>query len=301
MKQLKFILLTLATSIVLHSGCTKEEDPLDHEQYINQAYIVGSNKSNNDGLTIVKIPYSKTAEEEQLVNVSVAVGGSQKIDRDISVELDEAGEDAITRYNNLYRYKDGDVKYQKLAASSYSIPNKTVAVKSGETYGTTPVHFKTFGLNADLSYAITLKIKSISDVDYVSIRKADTILMLSFSLTNSFSDSYQMQGKHYKLINAGPGDTTSIALPRTLNALDFSTVRLYHLTNTETLSNAAGFGVKIKVLDDNTLSITPAGTLAITAGGGTYNPTARLFNFWYNYTISGVVYQFKGKLIRNSA
>ena len=301
MKHLKNILLTVLALAVFESGCKKEEDPLDHEQYIKQAYLVGSNKSNNDGLTIVKIPYSKTADEEQLVNVSVAVGGSQKIDRNISVELSEAGDEAITRYNTLYRYKDTDVKYQKLATTFYTIPNKTVSVKSGESYGVTPVHFKTNGLNADLPYAITLKISSISDPDYVSIRKVDTVLMLSFSLTNAYSDGYQMQGKSYKLVNALPTDTTTISIPRTLTALDFNTVRLYHLSNTEILPNAAAFGVKIKVMDDNTLSITPWGTLAITAGGGSYSPTARVFNFWYNYTVSGVVYQFKGKLTRNSA
>lgn len=299
MKKLKFIILPLVAIAAILSGCKKEDDPLDHEQYIKQAYIVGSNKSNNEGLSIVKLPYSKTADQEQVTNISIATGGSMNIDRDISVSLAEAGNDAIMRYNFLYLYKDGDIKYQKLANSFYRIPNKTIVLKAGEVYNTTPLYVKTANLHADSLYAVTVKIASVSEPDYISIRKTDTVLMVSFAMINDYSDTYQVQGRYYRYGASAAVDTVSLSLTRVLKALDYNTVRFYHLSNTEILSNAASNGVKVKVNDDNTLTITPYGTLAITSGGGTYNPTSKLFTVTYNYTVSGVAYQFKGTFKRN--
>lgn len=246
------------------------------------------------------LPYSQTADQEQIADISVATSGSQNIDRDITATLADAGTANIARYNFLYLYKTTDIKYQKLDPAFYSIPNKTVKVNAGETYGTTALRVKTANLQPDSLYAVTVKISSVSDPNYISIRKTDTVLMISFALTNAYSNTYQVQGKYYKLGTSGPGDTVTLSLPRVMKALDYNTVRFYHLSNAEAVTNAIPYGVKVKVNDDNTLTITPYGTLVLTGGSGKYDPKTGTFTITYNYTVSGVVYQFTGTFKRNS-
>ncbi|MBE9601035.1 DUF4361 domain-containing protein [Pedobacter sp. MC2016-24] len=297
---MKFISTMLVALMAILTGCSKEKNPLDEEQFMKQAYLVGSNKSNNEGLSTIKLAYGKSADEEQLSYISVATGGSKNIDRNITATLADAGNASIIRYNFLYRF-NGDIKYQMLASSLYRIPEKNVQIKSGDTYGTVPFYIKTAGLHCDSLYAVTVKIASLSDPGYISIRQVDTVLMVSFALTNDYSGNYQAQGKYYKLLNAGPLDTTSIALPRTLKAVNYQTIRFSHLSAGETVATANESGVKVRIADDNSLTITPWGSLVITAGGGTYKPATKVFELWYNYTVSGVTYQFKGKFTRSQA
>ncbi|SDL55449.1 protein of unknown function [Pedobacter sp. ok626] len=297
MKNIKFTSSMLVALITVMTSCSKEENPLDNEQYIKQVFIVGANQSNNEGLSTVKLPYGKTADEEQVAYVAVGTGGSKSIDRNITVTLAEAGIEMVTRYNYLYRFGT-DIRYQMLAPTLYAIPQKNVQVNSGDTYGTLPVYVKTAGLHCDSLYAVTVKIASVSEPNYISIRKIDTVLMLSFALSNAYSGSYQAQGKSYKF-NAGLTDTTSVGLIRTMKATDYRTVRFYHLTTPESVVNAVESGVKVRIEDNNTLTVTPWGSLAITAGGGTYNPATRVFDLWYNYTVAGVTLQFKGKFTRS--
>jgi hypothetical protein len=299
MRKFIFMPSALVALVALLTGCSKEENPLDSEQFIKQAFIVGANKSNNEGLATVKLAYGKTADEELMTYISVATGGSKSIDRNITTTLAEAGAESVTRYNAMYRYI-GEIKYQMLKSEFYSIPEKNVQINAGEIYGTTPLYVKTAGMHCDSLYAVTVKIASISQPDYISIRKVDTVLMISFALTNDYSGNYQAQGKAYKLVNAAPADTTAIALSRTLKATDHRTVRFYHLTTQESVVNAVESGVKVRIEDNNMLTVTAWGTLAITAGGGTYNPVTRVFDLWYNYTVSGVTQQFKGKFTRSA-
>ena len=299
MKKLKFIPVALLALIALATGCSKEQNPLDNEQFIKQAFLVGANKSNNEGLSTVKLAYGKTADEEHVTYISVATGGSQSIDRAITATIVDAGSESVARYNFLYRF-GSDIRYQMLSPELYSIPQKNVQINTGEIYGTTPVYVKTAGMHCDSLYAVTVKISSISEPEYIGIRKIDTVLMLSFSLTNAYSGNYQAQGKSYKLVNAAPADTTAIGLPRTIKATDYRTVRFYHLTTQESVVNAVESGVKVHIKEDNSLTVTAWGSLAITAGGGTYNPATRVFDLWYNYTVAGVTQQFKGKFTRSA-
>ncbi len=301
MKKLNFIVYLFIVLMVFLNGCKKEDNPLDHEQYLKQVYIVGANVSNNEGRSIINLSYLKSPEVEQVTSLSVATGGSKNIDKDVSVTIADAGTTAISSYNFLYLYKDGQIKYQKLNNSYFRVPNTTIQIKANEVYGTTPVYIKTGNLHCDSLYALTFKIASVSQPDYVSIRKTDTVLMMSINMINSYSDTYQVAGKTFIPGSANPADTTAIGVSRVLKAVNYNTVRFYHLSTTEDLVNAVSSGVKIQVNDDNSLTITPWGTLLITSGGGTYNPTTRTFDLWYNYTVGAVTYQFKGTFKRPAA
>ncbi len=299
MNQMKFLIYPSILLLATLSGC-EYNNPLDEEQYTKQVYIVGANQSNNEGLLVVELPYMKSETEEVETDISVGTGGSQNIDKDISVTLSDAGNEAISNYNYLYLYKADDIRYQSLNSLFFRIPDNTVKIKSGEIYGKMPVYIKTAGLKCDSLYAMTFKIASVSDPDYVTIRKTDTVLMFSFSLVNNYSGSYKEVGTYCKVPSVKSEDTVSLSSPRILKAVNYNTVRLIHLANTENTANVAAFGVTVKIEDNNTLTVTPWGSLALTAGGGTYDPVAGVFNLWYNYTSGGVNYKFSGQFIKSS-
>ena len=279
------------------AGCTKLENPLDIEQYQKMVYLVGANISTNEGLQVVDLPYGASASETANTFISAGTGGSLLISKDISIEVAEAGTDAITKYNALYLYKPTDIKYQQLNASFYSIPDNNVIVNTGETYGRMPLSIKTFNLHCDSLYALTFKIASVSDPEYISIRKTDSILLFSYRLYNNYSGTYQETGRYYK--NAiGTPDTAALALSRTFKAVNYKTVRFFHLANNETLANLPACGVTVTVNSDNTLVVDSWGTgLTITGGGGNYDPASKKFTIWYNYLSGATPYQFKGTFI----
>lgn len=283
---------------VAFTSC-KQDDPLDIEQYKKEAYIIGANQSNNEALSIVKLPYLQTATEEAPTFISVAIGGSKDTDRDVQVSIAEAGMASIERYNFLYLFNPTDIRYEYLANSLYRIPETTATVKAGQTYANIPIFIKTTTLDPDGKYALTFKISSVSQSDYVSIRPRDTVLMFSFSLNNPYSGGYQMEGAYVKQTN---GDVTPVITSRTLKAINHNTIRLIHTANDEKLSTAASsLGVSVKVNEDNTLLVTPWKNFALLNGGGTYNPSTKVFDIWYTFQEGALTYRFAGKYTRSQS
>jgi hypothetical protein len=301
MKVVNYIGLFAIGFSISVTGCKKTENPLDKEQYQKNVYLVGANQSNNEGVQIVNLPYKASAEDTAATFISIATGGSKPIEQDLTVQLREAGGDALQRYNGMYLYKATDIKYRLLNPTFYSVPNFSAQIKSGEIYGRVPLQIKTASLHPDSLYAMTFSIASVSDPERVSIRKTDTVLIFSFRLYNDYSGTYQESGRYYKLNNATPQDTVSLSLARTLKAVNHNTMRFYHLATTENVSNVAASGVSVTVNSDHSLTVSPWGTLEITAGGGTYDPSTKLFTIWYNYIQSGVTYQFKGTFTKSSS
>ncbi|MFT4093617.1 MAG: DUF1735 domain-containing protein [Niabella sp.] len=296
MKLLKFL---LPACLLFFAGC-KEENPLDIEQYEKSVYLVGANQSNNEGLITVDVPFTESDDGEYETYVSVATGGSQNINKDITVTLADAGEEVISRYNFLYRYQDTVIKYQYLNTDYFSIPSYTTTIKAGEVYGNVPVYFKPNQLHCDSLYAITLKIASVSDPDYIKIRSTDTTLMVALNLVNDYSGTYLETGAYYPVASASPSssDTVSLTPSRTFTAVSYDEVRFYHLANTEgVLSTLDALGVVVKINSDYSLTISPWGSLSITDGGGTYSPDTETFNIWYTYLVNGVAYKFEGTFV----
>lgn len=288
----------LAAVVVLGLGsCTKMEDPLATEQYKKTVYLVGANKSANEGVQIVNLAYGASSAEEIGTYISLATGGSLQISKDITATVADAGSAAITQYNQLYLYKPADIKYQTLNPSFYAVPDYKVTVRSGETYGRMPLSIKTYNLHCDSLYALTFKIASVSDPAYVAIRETDSVLMFTCRMVNNYSGIYQETGRYYKNTTGTP-DTAALALSRTFKAVNYNTIRFYHLANTETLANLPACGVTVKINDDKTLAVSSWGTgLTVTGGGGTYDPVTKKFDIWYNYLSGTVPYQFKGKFL----
>lgn len=300
MKIIYILWCLVAVGTLATTGCTKMEDPLTTEQYKKIIYLVGANKSANEGLQTVTLPYGASAGEELNTYISLAIGGSLQIGKEVSAVVSEAGSAAITQYNQLYLYKTTDIKYQAFNTSFYAIGDYKVTVPAGETYGRMPIRIKTYHLHCDSLYALTFKIASVSEPDYVSIRNTDTVLLFTCKMTNSYSGTYQETGRYYKSV-AGPADTASLALSRTFKAVSYNTVRFYHLANSETVANLPAYGVTVKINDDKTLAVSSWGSgLTITDGGGSYDPATKKMDVWYNYLSGSVSYQFKGKFVRAS-
>ncbi|MEI6946462.1 DUF4361 domain-containing protein [Paraflavisolibacter sp. H34] len=280
-------------------GCEKLESPLDSEQYLKSVYLVGANQSSNEGMQVVNLPYKSGAGDTAATYISVATGGSLVIDRDLTAQVQEAGGESVKQYNSMYLYKPTDIKYSLLNSASYAIPDFTVPLKRGATYGRLPIAIKTAGLHPDSLYALTFKIGSVSDPDYIAIRKTDSVLLFSFRLYNAYSGTYQATGRFYTFNNAAVRDTASLSLGRTMKAINHNTVRFFHLATTESMANVAAGGVTATVNADNSLTVSPWGSLVLSASGGTYDGATATFTIWYNYQEGSVTKQFKGQFTKS--
>ena len=252
------------------------------------------------GMSTVEVAYSSS---EQETSISVAAGGSLNIGKDITVTIEEAGLEAIDNYNFKY-LEDDDVRYQLLDTSYFRIPDYAIQLNTGDVYGTMPIRVISSGLDCDSLYALTFKINSVSDPDYISIREEDVVLILAFSFVNNYSGSYQANGYYYQWENGiAVGDSVSLSVTRELTAVNSNTVRFHHLANTESLANTGDYGITLTVGAGNSVAVSAwnSDSLDISDGGGTYNPNSKTFTIWYNYMYGSTEYQFSGKYARDGS
>lgn len=280
MKNRIFIILGIwVLPLIILTACY--EEVVDTEQYQKEVYIVGA----IDMVQTVKVKYSNEIQETY---VPIAVGGTLFTDRDITVTMTEHDE-AIDFYNEKY-IAESKTKYQKLDPSLYSIPSQTVVLPAGATYTRFPVNVKTADLDCDLLYAMTFKIASVSEY---TINKSDSVLILSFKLTNDYSGSYQLDATKTEQVAGAKG--TALNMVRELTAINENTVRLFNQTAEEE-ANRGTSCFTIKVNPDNSLTIEKWANSTISQGGGTYDPESKMYKLWYDYTENGKIFRVEGKL-----
>lgn len=285
----RIIKLLLPALVVLSIVGCNEESPLDGEQHFKSVYIVGSDETSDEGLRVIDVPYLDEGYSQGVV--SVATGGSLNINRDITVELQEMGADAIDLYN--FKFITDGVKYQHLDEAKYAIYNNSATIKAGQIYGIMSFNIETKELHADSLYALTFKIASVSDPDYVTVRESDTILILNFNFVNMASGSYQMDGYYYPWADGkASGDSVEVSTNRVLTALSERVVRMYHTTVVENTDNLVASGVTLSIAADNSIEIASWGSLNITGGAGTFDPEKKEIKFWYNYMDGNTEKQF---------
>lgn len=295
---MKQIISPLFLLLIMFMECS-QDNPLDKEQYQKLVYIVGADETTNMGMSVVEIPYNDS--EEQQTFISLATGGSLNIDRNITVTIEEAGTTPIDNYNFKYLTED-DIQYRPLQASLYRIPDNVVTINAGEVYGKMPIYLKSSEMHCDTLYALSFKISSISDPDYISVRQTDTVLIQSYTFINDYSGTYQVEGYYYQWIDgATVSDSTSISATRTFKAVDANTVRFFHLAYTESDDNINDNALTLLVNQDLSLNVQAWDRLNITDGGGTYSPETSTFSVWYNYESDGTTYQFFGSFTKNES
>ena len=284
-------------ALLLFSGC-EQIDPLKEEQYVKQIYIVGASAV----VSQFVMPYQSNPSDAY---ISLATGGSLKIDKDVSVSVIH-DDQAIKWYNNKYMI-DAPAKYRILEATNYTIPKMSTTIKAGEVYGRMPFSVTTKGLHCDSLYALTFKIDQVSD--YQKVVK-DSVLILNLNLVNDYSGTYQLNIARSNMIknNAGvweKGTTTNLSTTRLLKAVDENTVRLFNEVKAEQRSSYTSheeyfnaikkYGVNLSKSTDGTFVISPWADLAI-VDPGTCKYTDDTFTFVYDYMDGTTRYRIEGTL-----
>lgn len=277
MKIYKYLAAMGIGAMILIAAACDVENPIETEQYKKVVYLVGAfNKMQQKD-----IAYGG----EQEFYVSVAVGGSLKTDHDVTVKIGEAHQVNIDNYNWKH-VTEGDVKYLPLPPTRYSIPSKTATIKAGEQYARIPIKIQTDGIDSDMRYLIPLTIVELSDFE---VNRDDTVLLVNPVMVNEYSGSGMFIGTSYNVTYEGNeeviGNAASMTnTPRTLQAIDKNTVRIFHKAEMEKLSNVDNYALLLKMNPaDNTVSIEACKNLKILRGGGSYHPANRTYSIWYNY------------------
>ncbi|WP_236263876.1 BT_3044 domain-containing protein [Dysgonomonas sp. Marseille-P4677] len=279
----KILLLSLSLIALWFISCD-DELPMDKLMYPESVYLVGAKGRIID--RDLNIGFLRDT-----VHASVAISSSIKIDRDVTVEIEE-DPSAIKNYNDK-ELGTTDVLYQNLASGIYSFPNPNVVVKKGEVYGTYPIYVEPSSLHIDSLYMIALRLKSSSDFE---LAKQDTVVLMRFNLMNDYSGLYYMDGVIKE--EANPNDSIIYKSPRTLQAVvDGNTVRMYHLKNEWTKGATdyrPNYCFNISVNPDNSLSLATWQNFNILEGGGTYYPELKVYDLWYRFVEDGVTKKVSG-------
>ena len=103
-----FIILMLGTVLVGAGSCEPQSDPLEHEQYQKEVYLVGAAQDIQDR----EVPY----DGDGSLYVSVAIGGTQFPGEDVQVTISLASSEKMKLYN-YKNFSANDVKYQMLPSN----------------------------------------------------------------------------------------------------------------------------------------------------------------------------------------
>ncbi|MBV5283650.1 MAG: DUF4361 domain-containing protein [Paludibacter sp.] len=285
------ILLPLALLSILFVGCDQESSN-DKDLYPQSVYIVGAaDKIVDRDLNIGDTPYDT-------VSISVAVSGSRPSDQDVTVTVGEM-DTAITIYNK--KNVSGTVaQYRKIADSVYTYPSNSLIIKAGQVYNTLPIHIKPASLQCDSLYMIALRLTSTTAY---SLIKTDTVALVRLNLVNKYSGLYYMNGVIRNTDPTKAKDTVVYKIARNLKATDDGkTVRMYHFANEYVPGDINDYRptntFKITVNADNTLTLKTWKDFAIIAGGGTYDPSLKLYSIWYTFDDKGVIRKTTGYLYK---
>ena len=283
-----FSAVILGTALMGMASCEPQSDPLEKEQYQKEVYLVGAAQDIQDK----EVSYAGDGS----LYVSAAIGGTQFPDQDVTVTIGLADNAKMDLYN-YKNFSDADVKYQTLPTDWYSFPSMTGVIKAGEVYCRIPLTINTEKIHPDSLYVIPLKVVSTSAY---SIVKTDTTLLVHPKMVNDYSGNYTFEGTTWQMQNGEKVTSSASATttPRTATALNASTIRLFQKVALEKVANVADNCYNIRVNADNTLTVTAYDKLAITDGGGKYDPEKGIFTFWYTYTEGGKEYRTEATLTK---
>lgn len=281
---MKKIILFSLSLVALFAGCGKVDSPMCTELYPQKVYIVGA----RDQLIERDIDLGKSTDT---IFISVAVSGSLPLTKDVTATIAE--NPAEVKLYNERNVSGADVQYQKPDAAVYSYPLDKVTLKAEQVYSTYPIYIKPATLKCDSLYMIPLRLSSISAYE---MSDNDTTVLVRLHLMNKYSGLYYVRGMLKSKTNTK--DSVIYRMARNLVATDNgSTVRMYHFNN-ETKDYRPSHTFKITVNSDNSLSYSSWDKFVIYAGGGTYYPAMKVYDFWYEYANNGTRWRAEGVLYK---
>ncbi len=299
MRKFPIYLICLIVASTWFTACDVV-DPLASEQYQKEVYIVRA----FDNVFAVDLPYG----ENEDTYISVAVSGSQRIDKDVKVMFKQ-NDEMVDWYNNRFML-DMPVKYQLLDPELVNVPSWSTTIKADELYARLPFSINSVGLHCDSLYAITFEIESVSEY---TKSKEDASLILTLNLVNEYSGAFQLEATKSTLTEGENGEWIELGLPlpvsiqRNLTAISDNAVRFFHERERETYNEYTNSydpgGDYFRAIDNfcvvferegetNTFTVKPWKSMSVLDGEATFGEKG--FTFWYDFMQGNTRHRMKG-------
>jgi len=281
----------LACCLICCIACDNDKI-YQEEQYKNVVYLLSGAEN------IYTESYSLN-ETETVKYFSVGCGGSNPNAKDIVVML-EPDIASFDLYNKLNF--DYESLYAKLLPPDrYEIGTYTVTIPANakEQYVKVPVKVRPLGLSPDSVYFIPLIIKSVSQYE-VNDDKCNMLYRVTIENDYARQKTVTYYTKKGTVLNQSTNGSTILTGNKIVQPLTGNRVRMFVGNHTQgpasTVDDIAMYAVVVEVKADNTLNITPYGTIEVEAldavGYNRYDPQVmqgtkvqRIFYLHYRYRI----------------
>ncbi|WP_029905308.1 DUF1735 domain-containing protein [Prevotella sp. 10(H)] len=209
---------------------------------------------------------------DSLHNISISCSGSNKIERDVTVTLED--DTILLPKYNFSNFDIDSTKYARtLSKWRYRFPSMTMTLKAGEedVYGLLPFYIhpdNLLGLSPDSIYFIPLAIKSVSDYT-VNAEKFNALVRIY--LKNKYAETQELSYYTMKgFYGSSPDENLVMNTNKAVSPISPNAIRMYMGTTSpakptpELIHKST---IKIEVNADRTVDITPynpdAGTLEV--------------------------------------
>lgn len=268
-------ILNIALAFLAFAGITgcNENEQFEGELYKKVIYLL------SDG----NLAFQSTHElgKESVGYVSVCCGGTEHIKQDVTIVL-EPDNEILAQYNKI-KFDIEESKFAKeLDPGKYNIPTFQTVLKanSEDNYALLPITVNPDGLSPDSIYMIPLRIKSISNYE---INPDKQQVLYQVVLKNQYATMesttyYQTAGTEIRHTTIGDkasgSNVTRIVAPISKNQ-----VRIFAGTHTYnpasvTKEEIDKYAMILTLNDDNSITITPCGSIDMEMIGGTED------NYW---------------------
>ena len=279
----KIYLITALASIVVFSGCLKDDALIDFSKVgVLVELPLAAYNPNADGDKFVSLSYVSTSTNiDHPVVVNVASPKPLDAPLDVTLKVNEA---ALTAYNAKHASE-----YVILPSNAYSIPNLKVTVPAGQRTATLTVKFNPSAIT-DFTKQYVIPI-TIADASGQKISNYNTVYYV-VGVKNQYDGKYHASGVFTHPVR-GPRDIDEDKDLATVNQFTVSST-IGDLGTPMTITiNAANNNVTVAGNVSDTQPIMPVPGLT-----NTYDPATKTFHLNYQYLGGGGYRVIKENLVR---
>ena len=281
----------LAFCLVCCAACDSDKI-YQEEQYKNMVYLLsGSENIYTEAYTL--------NETESVRYFSVVCGGSNTNEKEIVVTI-EPDLASFDRYN-MMNFDHENLYAKLLPANRYEVGTYTVTIPAHpvDQYVKVPVKVRPLGLSPDTVYFIPLAIKSVSKYE-VNDDKYNLLYRVTIENDYARQKVVTYYTKKGTVINQSNSSATVLTGNKIVHPMTGSKVRMfvgnYTQGSASTVDDITMYAIVVEVKEDNTLDITPYGTIEVemlnAEGYNRYYPEVtqgtkvqRIFYLHYRYRI----------------
>ena len=256
---LKINCVFIAVILICCTSCDTDSI-YKEEQYKTVVYLLSSGADN-----IFSESYS-LSENEPVKYISIGLGGSNPNKEEIVVTL-EYDMRLFDLYNSN-NFNSEDEFAKRLSPRRYEIGSYTVTIpaNSKEQYVRVPVKVRPLGLSPDSTYFIPIGIQSVSRYE---VNEDKSRMMYHVTIENEYARQIvrTFYTKRGQVMNERTEVETVMTGPKTLIPLTGNKVRMVAGNEREdvitSVEDIEKYSVVITVKDDNTVEVTPYGSLEV--------------------------------------